>query len=46
MERATPEGERRLREYIGIATTGSRSIIAWTHAPEAPSRVRIAYVDD
>jgi hypothetical protein len=42
----TPEGKRRLREYIGIATTGSRSIIAWTHAPEAPSRVRVAYIDD
>jgi hypothetical protein len=41
-----PEGARRLREYIGIATTGSRSILAWTHAPEAPSRVRVAYVDD
>jgi hypothetical protein len=45
-EKFTPEGERRLREYIGIATTGGRSIIAWTHAPEAPSRVRIAYIDD
>ncbi len=40
-----PVGSRRLREYIGIATSGHRAFITWTHAPEAPSRVRIAHVD-
>jgi hypothetical protein len=40
-----PAGGRRLREYIGIAITGRRAIISWTHAPEAPSRIRIAHVD-
>lgn len=40
----TSEG-RRLREYIGLATSGHRAFITWTHAPEAPSRVRIAHVD-
>lgn len=38
-------GTRRLREYIGIATSGHRAFVTWTHAPEAPSRVRIAHVD-
>ncbi len=41
----TTPGGRRLREYIGIATSGHRAFITWTHAPEAPSRVRIAHVD-
>lgn len=40
-----PPGGRRLREYIGIALTGNRVVISWTHAPDAPSRVRIAHVD-
>ncbi len=40
-----PVGSRRLREYIGIATSGHRAFITWTHAPEAPSRVRVAHVD-
>lgn len=40
-----PTNTRRLREYIGIATSGHRAFITWTHAPEAPSRVRIAHVD-
>jgi hypothetical protein len=40
-----PPGGRRLREYIGIATSGHRAFITWTHAPEAPSRVRVARVD-
>jgi hypothetical protein len=40
-----PRGSRRLREYIGIAISGHRAFITWTHAPEAPSRVRIAHVD-
>ena len=38
-------GGRRLREYIGLAITGHRAIISWTHAPTAPSRVRVAHVD-
>jgi hypothetical protein len=45
-EKFTPEGERRLREYIGIANTNGRTIIAWTHAPDPPSRVRVTYIDD
>jgi hypothetical protein len=45
-EHFTPEGERRLREYIGIANTNGRTIIAWTHAPDPPSRVRVTYIDD
>ncbi len=40
-----PPGGRRLREYIGIAVTGTRAIISWTHAPDPPSRIRIAHVD-
>ncbi|MEO8700546.1 MAG: hypothetical protein ABI867_10905 [Kofleriaceae bacterium] len=43
--RSDPPGGRRLREYIGITTSGRRAFITWTHAPEAPSRVRIAHVD-
>lgn len=38
---STPEGGRRLREYIGIATDGERVHIAWTHSPAPPSRVRV-----
>ena len=40
-----PPGGRRLREYIDIAVDGSRAHIAWTHAPEAPSRVFATYID-
>ena len=40
-----PFGGRRLREYIGIAVTGRRAIISWTHAPDPPSRIRIAHLD-
>jgi hypothetical protein len=40
-----PPGGRRLREYIGIAITGNRAVISWTHAPDAPSRVRVAHLD-
>lgn len=40
----TPSGERRVREYIDIQVAGSRAWIAWTHAPTAPSRVHLTYV--
>jgi hypothetical protein len=40
-----PDGGRRLREYIGIAISGTRAHVAWTHAPIAPSRVRTTYID-
>ena len=40
-----PPGGRRLREYVGIAITGNHALISWTHAPEAPSRIRIAHID-
>lgn len=32
-------GDRRLREYIGIASDGDRVHVAWTHSPAPPSRV-------
>jgi hypothetical protein len=37
---STPDGGRRLREYIGIAVDGDVVYIAWTHSPAPPSRVR------
>jgi hypothetical protein len=40
-----PPGGRRLREYVGIAITGSRAVISWTHAPDPPSRLRVAHID-
>jgi hypothetical protein len=40
-----PPGGRRLREYIDIAVDGARAHIAWTHAPDAPSRVYATYVE-
>ena len=40
-----PPGGRRLREYIGIAVEGRRAYVTWTHAPVAPSRVNITYID-
>ena len=40
----TPSGARRVREYIDIQVIGSRAWIAWTHAPAAPSRVHLRYV--
>lgn len=33
---------RRLREYIGLTVHEGNVHIAWTHAPQAPSRVRVA----
>lgn len=41
----TAAGGRRLREYIDIAVDGRRLHLAWTHAPEPPSRVWTAYHD-
>jgi hypothetical protein len=40
----TPSGARRVREYIDIQVVGSRAWIAWTHAPIAPSRVHVRFV--
>ncbi len=39
------EGARRLREYIGLAVANGRVHVAWTHAPDPPSRVRVASFD-
>jgi hypothetical protein len=35
---------RRLREYVGIAIDGGIVHVAWTHAPEAPSRVWVTRI--
>lgn len=35
----TDNGERRLREYIGLAVDEDLVHIAWTHSPHPPSRV-------
>ncbi len=40
----TASGARRVREYIDIQVDGSRAWIAWTHAPIAPSRVHVRFV--
>jgi len=39
------KSDRRLREYVGMAVSGTRAHVAWTHAPQAPARVWVASVD-
>jgi len=38
-------GGRRLREYLDLVIEGKRAWIAWTHAPSAPSRVTLSWIE-